>query len=280
MCAKRLFLFAAYDADGVTDDALKSYVSACANLGDVVVVMDADGDARALDVSRRVLYTAAHRHGEYDFGSYRRAYEWAHDNLDLSEYDFLYLVNDSVYITGDIADAVAKMESGSAAMFGMVKNPHRNHPHIQSWFIGMTRDVFCTPWFDDFMRRITRQPSKGAITRIYEHGLSRIVMDHGLAIAAIMTVPGRGVYNRPKKLWRGGIPMFKKCAITRRGGAVAGQVEYILRHMDANLRAATIASARRTYGAKNVDRLLTRNPIKTVWRNIKYFIHKILTGEI
>ena len=39
----------------------------------------------------------ATRHSEYDFGSYKRAYNWAQENLDTAEYEFVYLVNDSVY---------------------------------------------------------------------------------------------------------------------------------------------------------------------------------------
>ncbi len=90
---KRLFLFAGYDKNGKIDSALIYYVRALNNLGDVVVFMDSDWpNAELKKLDKITLYAHGVRHGEYDFGSYKRAYIWATENLNLADYDFVYMV--------------------------------------------------------------------------------------------------------------------------------------------------------------------------------------------
>ena len=98
MKPKRLFLFAGYDKQCVIDDALIYYVSNLARFGDIILYMDCDAKKSEINkVKKYCLYANATRHGEYDFGSYRRAYIWARDNDILKNYDVVYLVNDSVF---------------------------------------------------------------------------------------------------------------------------------------------------------------------------------------
>ena len=95
---KRLFLFAFYDPQGIVGEAALRYLEALRGLGDIVLATDCDllpGEAEKL-APLVVSYQAA-RHGEYDFGSYKRAFRQA----DLSGYDVVYLVNDSQEIQGN-----------------------------------------------------------------------------------------------------------------------------------------------------------------------------------
>ena len=113
MKTKRLFLFAGYNAKGVIDDALVHYVNSLEKFGDIVLVMDSNCTETELKkVQKQCVYTAATRPGEYDFGSYKRAYIWACENLKIADYDFVYMVNDSVYgPMFDMAPYFQKMES-------------------------------------------------------------------------------------------------------------------------------------------------------------------------
>ena len=75
---KRLFLFAFYDPQGVVGEAALRYLEALQPLGDIVLATDCDlqpGEAEKL--APWVLSFTAARHGEYDFGSYKRAYQQA-----------------------------------------------------------------------------------------------------------------------------------------------------------------------------------------------------------
>ena len=97
MKPKRLFLFAAYDRNGIIDDALIYYIESLSLLGDIIFVMDSDcTDTELKKVQKHCVYTSGPRPNEYDFGSYKRAFNWAAKKLTLSDYDFVYLVNDSM----------------------------------------------------------------------------------------------------------------------------------------------------------------------------------------
>lgn len=279
---KRLFLFAGYNQNGVVDDALVYYVGALSKFGDIVLCMDSDCEKTELNKLKKfVLNASATRHGEYDFGSYKRAYIWAKQNLDLAEYDFIYLVNDSVYgPLYDMSRYFDAMENMGHDGFGIVKNPHYDHPHIQSWFVGLKPSVFSTDWFDEFMHAITKLKDKGAITKLYEQGLSKIILEHGLTWDCLYCVPGRGVYNKIKKLYKSGMPLMKKVAFTRNHGALGGQISYVLRHTNQTAAAAILSSANTLYGEKYIKKLLTHNPIKIAYRNIKHAIHKLFVEGI
>ena len=96
---KRLFLFAAYDAQGLVDATLVHYLRALSELGDIIVTVDNDvapDEFKKISKIPHVLHAAAARHGEYDFGSYKRCYKYARDKQILDKYDWVYLVNDSV----------------------------------------------------------------------------------------------------------------------------------------------------------------------------------------
>lgn len=256
---RRLFLFAGYNANGVIDDALVYYVRALSKFGDIVLYMDSDcSDTELKKLSKYVLY--------------------AHDAHILGDYDFVYMVNDSVYgPLFDLGDTFNKLERLPTDAFGIVRNPHKTHPHIQSWFIGMRKSVFLSAWYDEFMRSVTKQIDKGSVTRLYEQGFSRLVVEHNLTWDCIYTCYGRSVYNDIKRLYLCGMPFMKKVALTRHRGALGRQILYVLNHIAPDARDAILFSARATYGEKYTDWLLTRNPIKIIYRNTAHFVHKILT---
>lgn len=276
---KRLFLMAGYSAQNKINASLVYMIKQFAQCGDVILFMDNDAPKSELNkIQPYVLYVNATRHGEYDFGSYRRAYTYARDTDILQNYDVIYLVNDSVYgPLYPITPYLQKMEFFKTDAFGLVYNPHKTHPHIQSWFVGLRKRVFLSSWFDEFMISITHQPDKGTITYLYEQGLTRLLRKHNIKYQCVYSASGRNIYNDVKKLYRAGMPFMKKCAFVRHDGRLGGQILYVLRHIAPDLRNDITTSAAETYGAQYVSWLLTRNPIKIMYRSIKYFFHKILT---
>ena len=282
MTAKRLFLFAGYNASGVIDSALLYYIRSLSEFGDIVLVMDSDCSESELSrVRPYCLYASGVRHGEYDFGSYKRAYIWATENLKLSDYDFVYMVNDSVYGPFyDLAPYFETMEKYNVDAFGMVSKPHQHKAHIQSWFIGLRPSVFMSDWYDNFMTTITKQRSKGTITRVYELGFTKLVESHNLPWRCMYSVYNRGVYNRIMHLYKIGMPFMKKVAFTRHFGAFGRQILYVMNHISPQLRQITLESARGQYGSQLVDKLLTKNPLITLFRHIRYAFYKFFTQGI
>lgn len=129
---KRLFLFAGYDADNTIDDTLIYYLNQLSKLGDIVLVMDNSLNAQAvkkLSEIPHILHFSGTHHGEYDFGSYKRGYIWARDNKKLDKYEWVYMVNDSVYGPfWDIKNILSDLESRNTDAIGMVEYCESDYP--------------------------------------------------------------------------------------------------------------------------------------------------------
>ncbi len=279
---KRLFLVAGYDAHGAIDASCVYLVKSLSTYGDVIFCMDSDAPASELKkLTPYILHACAMRHGEYDFGSYKRAYTYARDNNLLGNYEFVYLINDSVYgPLHDIGPYLNTMENFNTDAFGLVEKLHYDHPHIQSWFIGCHKSVFLSNWFDEFITSVKSHTSKGTITALYEQGFTKRIISHKLTYKCIYAVRGRAVYNHVKSLYKRGLPFMKKMALSRHGGALGRQVQYVLHHTPDSIRVPIMENAIRTYGEKYMCWLLTRNPIKIMYRSIRYSISKLFGGKI
>ena len=213
---KRLFLFASYDKDRIIDDSLLYYLRRLSELGDIVFVMDSDAPSSELEKLSdipNIIYAHAARHGEYDFGSYKRGYIWARDNKKLKKYDWLYLVNDSVYgPLSDLGPMLDKLESSGADITGPVGNSDNIIPfHIQSWFVGLARGAFCAPWFDAFLGGVVAHADKQDIVLHYEVSLTQTALRNGASAYAILPDAGRAMYSDIFNALRAGVP-FVKCA--------------------------------------------------------------------
>lgn len=278
----RLFLFAGYDRNGIVDDALVLYVQQLNKFGDIVFCMDCDTKKSEIKkIEKFCIHTMAARHGEYDFGSYKRAYIYARDNKLLEKYDYIYLVNDSVFgPTLDMTNVFNKMESSNTDACGMVISKHKTHEFMESWFIRLNKKIFTSAWFAKFISSVTKLSDKTSVTIQYEHGLTNLIIEHNCTISGVYTIYGRYTYNNPKRLFLRECPFIKKASFTRHNGAIGGQIKYILRHTDDTTHNAIMNSANRLYGMEYMKKFLTSNPFKILVRNIKYAAHKIKDGEI
>ncbi len=279
---KRLFIFAGYDANGVIDDALLHYVRALSRHGDIVLCMDSDCKKSELDkIKPFVLHAIAVRHGEYDFGSYKRAYTWARDKKILTNYDDIYLVNDSVFgPLFDIKQTLKNMESTKTDATGLVVAHHKTHAYMESWFVRLGKKVFLSQWFDTFIMSVQHEEHKYIITVKYEHGLTNLIQSNGCTWAGVYNVRGRHTYNNPKRLFQHGCPFIKRACFTRHNGAAGAQIRYIMNHIATNIRNAIMTTSNRVYGEKYMCWLMTGNPIRICIRNIKYALKKLKSGEI
>lgn len=223
MQKKRLFLFAGYDSQGIIDKTLMRYLQALSDLGDVIFVMDNDAPATELSKLKEIpniLYASAVRHGEYDFGSYKRAYQYADKKLLLNKYDWIYLVNDSVYgPLFDIGGILNDLESRGVDLTGM--NDFKNNltpVQVQSWFVGLSRRVATAPFIREFMNSICHQAEKQLIVLKYEVGLSQIILRHGYKMSTFISGQDGNVchsmYEAPLEMLKAGMPFIKKAALT------------------------------------------------------------------
>lgn len=291
MKPRRLFLFGAFDTrnyiqhkadEPVVDDSLIVYVQTLSKLGDVVLYMDNNISKEELDKLKPfTLYAGGNAHGEYDFGSYKRAYMWAHDNLVMSDYDWVYLANDSMYAPlHPLKPVLEKLESKKTDATGIVFNSHKQKPHLQSWFLGMSPKVFLSPDFNSFITSVEKQTNKGLVTYLYEQGFTRMLNKNHWSFSYLYSVHGHAIYNNIKKLFNRGLPFMKKTAFARHMGSLGNQVLYVMNHIDSKLKNIIIADAKRVYCDKDIDKILTRNIFKIIYRRIRYVLRKLFIEGI
>lgn len=280
---KRLFFFAAYDPGNVIPQSDLHYIKALSGLGDVVFCADNNLDADQMDkVAPLVLHAEAEDHGEYDFGSYKRCWNWAKSALDLNAYDFIYLTNDSV--AGPfrpLGPVLEKLENGADAT-GMCLCPKHNATHIQSWFVGLSKKVFFSEAFDSFMQSVCRESDKNQIYTKYENGLTAMLDSLACKTATLLTVPGKGIYNRVDSLFKAGLPFVKKSSFIRHNGSLGRRINYVLVHCReyvgddaAALYSAVGADLDRLYGKDYLANLISAGCCETLRRYLKYLSGKI-----
>ena len=269
---KRLFLFAFYDPQGVVGEAALRYLEALHALGDIILATDCDLQPHEAEkLEPLTLSFQAARHGEYDFGSYKRAFLMA----DLSGYDVVYLVNDSVVgPVYPLKPYLQRMEASGTDAFGLVLHPSRHGRHLQSWFIGMKPGVFQTPWFQKFLESVTAAGSKEEVCARYENGLTRLLEAHSVPYAGLYELKGKSVYNAVWRLCRRGFPFLKKSAFTRHGGSLGLAVAKVLAKADPSMAEAIVADLDRLYGEEYRRKFLAAGPLRAFERYLGYLSRK------
>lgn len=217
---KRLFLFAGFDKDNIVDDTVIYYVTALSKLGDVVFIMDNDlpkTEINKISKIPNVLYADGIKHDEYDFGSYKRGYLWAIDNKILQKYDWVYFVNDSVYgPMYDLKPILENLENSDSDLIGMKSHGDDVTPmHVQSWFVGFSKKIFSSDFFDNFMQKITHIPDKTSLVLKYETGLSWLILRHGFTMKTIVNMAQNLNFDDPRQQLIHGVPFVKKNAVSR-----------------------------------------------------------------
>lgn len=273
---KRLFLFAFYDPQGIVGEAALRYLEVLQGLGDILLATDCDLQPGEVDkFSPLVRSCLAVRHGEYDFGSYKRAFRLA----DLSGYDVLYLVNDSV--VGPIYPLepyLQRMEALGKDAFGLVLNPSGRERHLQSWFIGFRPSVFRSPWFRSFLESVTAVGSKGEVCNRYENGLARLLETRSIPYAGLYELKGKTVYNAVWHLCKRGFPFLKKSSFTRHGGSLGPAVRKVLAKADPATARAVVADVDRLYGEDYRRDFLEAGRLRAFARYLGYLAGKV-TGR-
>ena len=273
---KRLFLFAFYDPQGVVGEAALRYLEALHALGDIVLATDCDlqpGEADKL--LPLVVSCTASRHGEYDFGSYKRAFLQA----DLTGYDFVYLVNDSVVgPMHPLEPYLLRLEALGTDAFGLVLNPSRHGRHLQSWFVGLKPSVFKASWFREFLGGVEALGRKEDVCIRYENGLARQLEAHAATYSGLWELRGKTIYNAVERLSRQGFPFLKKSAFTRHGGSLGPAVAKALSTTEPAMARAVIADMDRLYGETYRRKFLASDRFQATGRYLRYLFGKV-TGR-
>lgn len=168
---KRYAVFAGYNADGTIHPYVITYLKGLNEVTDgVVYIADSslqpEEEAKLKDLT---IYYQNQRHNEYDFGSYKRGFNWLKNNGYLDKADEIIFANDSCYapITSfkPMFREMAKRQD--LDFWGDLQNTRFN-PHIQSYFMVFRKPVIHSRNFAQFLNNITHQPNSSLYITEYE----------------------------------------------------------------------------------------------------------------
>lgn len=229
---KRIFIFAGYDNQGIIDDSLLYYLNALSKLGDIIFFMDnslSKFEKAKLCSVPNILYVGAKSHGEYDFGSYKRLYQWANNKNILKKYDWIYLVNDSVYGPfSSLKPVLESMESSGADATSIFKSVKNNQEFLQTWFLGLRKDIALSDWFNKFINDIKKENTKKNIVEKYEFGLNNLLVQNNVKTHSYMFDKKLHMTRNPLHFFRAGLPFLKKNAVLSPHSHI-GEIKYILK---------------------------------------------------
>jgi lipopolysaccharide biosynthesis protein len=173
---KRTIIFAHYDKDNIIDPYVLQYLQVLRPLAnELIFVSDSDlpkSEISKLDVDKKVIG----RHGEYDFGSYKRGFEV------MSDADQLVFCNDSCYLIDDIEPLL----ENNSDFFGVITNTNDYPQHLQSYFVVFNRKVVESAVFKKFMSSITKLEKKQEIIERYEIGLTQTLSKAGFSFGSFI----------------------------------------------------------------------------------------------
>lgn len=178
-------IFAHYDKNNSIQNYVIRYLAELKRyFSQIVFVSDSDVRVEELKkIENLVDITIVGRHGEYDFGSYKKGYLYLLDNNLLEGIEELAFVNDSCYAPiEDFSCVFEKMNNKKDIDFwGLTVGytPTRQRHHIQSYFMIFKSQVFQSDAFKNFMLSIKKELNKREIVTKYEMELTSYLASNG-----------------------------------------------------------------------------------------------------
>ncbi|MCX8996200.1 glycosyltransferase [Rhizobiaceae bacterium BDR2-2] len=172
---KRVAIFAVYSDSGFITDNILIYLSRLTEIADhIIFVADNNfSDAVLTRVRHFTRHLIVGRHGEYDFGSYKRGINYAKEQGLFYDADELILCNDSCYgPIGGFRRIFNSMNTRKCEFWGVTANI-QFQPHIQSYFVVFKRPVFLDPEFQLFFNGVETKKNVSEVVMSYEVPMTR-----------------------------------------------------------------------------------------------------------
>lgn len=182
----RTAIFAHFDKNNSIQKFVVYYLQELKkHFAQIIFVSDSDIKQEELKKINNIVDAALiGRHGEYDFGSYKKGFLYLSEHGMLDNIDELVFINDSCYgPVLDLSNVFEKMESVNVDFWGLTtgKTPalHEKKQHIQSYFVAFKPCVFMSDCFKQFINSIKGEDSKREIVIKYEMGLTANLENNG-----------------------------------------------------------------------------------------------------
>ena len=181
-------VFAAYSADGTVSDYVISYLKALKEVAPNIIYIT-DNPIRRADIDKISPYITrleAKRHGEYDWGSYKRGYNWLKDNRYLNKTGLLIFANDSSLLVAESLKPVINAIPQDADFYGITANQDGTY-HLQSYFLVFNPEVYNTREFADYLNNV--KPQKDGLTVAYSYEVPLTAYLEGLGFKSGTYIP-------------------------------------------------------------------------------------------
>lgn len=178
----RTAVFAMYASNGVVTKKIEWYLSGLAEVSDnIIVVADQALSPLALsELKRFTPHVLATRHGEYDFGSYKRGIDLAVELRILQKTDELILCNDSCFAPIDsFVPMIQAMSSRDIDFWGVTACSWPKQ-HLQSYFLLFNKNAFSNVAFSQFFSSVEQQQDVKSVVLKYEVNFTDLLSGAGL----------------------------------------------------------------------------------------------------
>ena len=179
---KRYAVFAGFNAKGKIADYVISYIKGLNEVSDgVVYIADSSIYPEELEKIKNItIHTEHQRHEEYDWGSYKRGFNWLKDNGYLKKADELIFANDSCYAPmTSFKPMFEKMSQNKDIDFWGNTQNIAFKPHIQSYFMVFRKPVINSKKFASFINNVTHQINNAGYIANYEIQLPSYLANFG-----------------------------------------------------------------------------------------------------
>ena len=182
-------IFAGYASTGILSAATQRWIAALHSISHrMVMVFDQDQllNPPACVINDSSTQLLCKKHAAYDFGSYQRGLAFAEQQDWLVDASHVLLTNDSVIGPfGDFESFVGSMLNSGDCLWG-VSESYLYRPHLQSYFLLMSRELFTCHAIREFFNSVVVQPSRHDVIQSYELGFSRLVLEEGFSWQVIL----------------------------------------------------------------------------------------------
>jgi len=191
---KRVAIFAHFDKHNIIDDYVITYLTRLREVVDNIIFVS-DGDVllgELKKIEHLILDNICQKHGEYDFGSYKRGFLLLQKKYPeiLSQMDELVFVNDSCYSLRGFKEVFALTEKEDFDAWALADDfldYNSNAKYLQSYFIAYRKGVFRENFFLNFINSIKKLEDKGKIIDDYEKGFSLELVRQNKKVGAIFS---------------------------------------------------------------------------------------------
>lgn len=186
---KRVVIFAHYDKDNIVDDYVIYYLKALKEVASEIIFVSCNpilNKEKLDDIATKII---DEKHGEYDFGSYKRGFLSIKNNLN--DYDELIFANDSCYGPFySLNKMFDEMKNRNCDFWGVTKNKFGMkkvgkkycfaiRPHLQSYFLVFKNNVFNSDAFQNHILSVKHEEQKNDIIINYEISFTEKLVQAG-----------------------------------------------------------------------------------------------------